>query len=94
LEVVKSYKIPVEAPKDLIEACFEVRKRALEAILSKIKLSLAYGGRLMKCEKCSLTMDRDVVAVLNIQMRGAGLPQRALKREGLSRGNEIPPIST
>jgi hypothetical protein len=43
LEVVKSYKIPVEAPKDLIEACFEVRKRALEAILSKIKLSSLWG---------------------------------------------------
>jgi putative transposase len=39
LEVVKSYRIPVEAPKDLIDACFEVRKRALGAILSKIKLS-------------------------------------------------------
>jgi transposase len=52
----------------------------------------------MKCEKCSLTMDRDIVAVLNPQMRGAELPQRALneliEREGLSRGNEILPTST
>jgi len=59
---------------------------------------VAYGGRLMKCEKCSLTMDRDVVAVLNLQMRGAGFPQRALneliEREGLSRGNEILLTST
>jgi transposase len=55
---------------------------------------VAYGGRLMRCEECSLTMDRDVVATINPQMRGAGLPQRALKREGLSRGNEIPPTST
>jgi len=58
---------------------------------------VAYGGRLMKCEECSLTMDRDIVAVLNLQMRGAGFPQRALneliQREGLS-GNEIPRIST
>jgi len=59
---------------------------------------VAYGGRLMKCEKCSLTMDRDIAAVLNLQMRGAGLPQRALhdsiEREGLSRGNEILLTST
>jgi len=59
---------------------------------------VAYRGRLMKCEKCSLTMDRDIVAVLNLQMRGAGLPQRALhdsiEREGLSRGNEILLTST
>ena len=58
---------------------------------------VAYGGRLMKCEKCNLIMDRDIVAVLNLQMRGAGFPQRALdeliEREGLSRG-EIPYIST
>ncbi|MEM0162457.1 MAG: transposase, partial [Thermoproteota archaeon] len=49
----------------------------------------SYLGRLMKCEKCGLAMDRDVVAVLNLQMRGAGFPQRALDEiiegEGLSR---------
>jgi len=43
-------------------------------------------------------MDRDIVAVLNIQMRGEGFPQRApneiTKREELSRGNETPSIST
>jgi len=58
---------------------------------------VAYGGRLMKCEKCNLIMDRDIVAVLNLQMRGAGFPQRALneliEREGISRG-EILYIST
>ncbi|MEM0010754.1 MAG: zinc ribbon domain-containing protein, partial [Candidatus Bathyarchaeia archaeon] len=58
----------------------------------------SYEGRLIKCEKCGLTMDRDVVAVLNLQMRGEGFPQRALneliEREGLSRGNEKPSIST
>ncbi|MBO3762811.1 MAG: hypothetical protein JTT16_05145 [Candidatus Brockarchaeota archaeon] len=32
----------------------------------------SYEGRLMKCK------DRDVVAVLNLQMRGEGFPQRAL----------------
>ncbi|MEM3790555.1 MAG: transposase [Thermoproteota archaeon] len=58
----------------------------------------SYLGRLMKCEKCGLAMDRDIVAVLNLQMRGEGFPQRALneiiEREGLSRGNETPSIST
>jgi putative transposase len=59
---------------------------------------VAYGGRLMKCEKCNLIMDRDIVAVLNLQMRGAGFPPRALdeliEREGLSKGNEILLTST
>lgn len=32
----------------------------------------AYGGMLMKCKKCSLIIDRDVVAVLNLQMWGLG----------------------
>jgi putative transposase len=57
----------------------------------------SYEGRLMKCEKCNLILDRDIVAVLNLQMRGAGFPQRALneliEREGLSR-DEILCIST
>ncbi|MBS7659870.1 MAG: zinc ribbon domain-containing protein [Candidatus Bathyarchaeia archaeon] len=35
----------------------------------------SYGGRIMRCEKCGLAMDRDVVAVLNLLMRGAGLPK-------------------
>jgi transposase len=51
----------------------------------------------MKCKMCNLIMDRDIVAALNLQMRGEGFPQRALneliEREGLS-GNEIPRIST
>ena len=59
---------------------------------------VAYGGRLMRCKKCNLLMDRDAVAVLNLQMRGAGFPQRALneiiEREELSRGNKIPLPST
>jgi len=58
----------------------------------------SYGGRLMKCRKCSITMDRDVVAVLNLQMRGAGFPQRApyelIERKELSRGNNSLLIST
>jgi putative transposase len=57
---------------------------------------VAYGGRLMRCERCNLVMDRDVVAVLNLQMRGVGFPQRALneiiEREGL--GKDLPLIST
>ncbi|MEM0172771.1 MAG: hypothetical protein QXV57_09465, partial [Thermoproteota archaeon] len=51
----------------------------------------SYEGRMMKCE------DRDIIAVLNLQMRGEGFPQRALneviEREGLSR-NETSSIST
>ncbi|MEM1555860.1 MAG: transposase [Candidatus Bathyarchaeia archaeon] len=47
----------------------------------------SYLGRIMKCEECGLTMDRDVIAVLNLQMRGAGFPQRApnelIEGEGL-----------
>ncbi|MEM3454384.1 MAG: zinc ribbon domain-containing protein, partial [Thermoproteota archaeon] len=57
----------------------------------------SYEGRLMKCEECNIILDRDVVAVLNLQMRGEGFPQRALneiiEREGLSR-NETSSIST
>ncbi|MEM2399327.1 MAG: hypothetical protein QXW55_05135 [Candidatus Bathyarchaeia archaeon] len=41
----------------------------------------------MKCEKCGFVMDRDIVAVLNLQMRGEGFPQRApneiIQGEGL-----------
>ncbi|MBO3801244.1 MAG: hypothetical protein JTT12_02770 [Candidatus Brockarchaeota archaeon] len=51
----------------------------------------SYEGRIMKCK------DRDVVAVLNLQMRGEGFTQRALDEviegEGLSR-NETSSIST
>nr|MDO8063526.1 hypothetical protein [Candidatus Freyrarchaeum guaymaensis] len=32
----KAYKVPVEAPKDLIEAYFEAKKKALEEVLSHI----------------------------------------------------------
>ncbi|MEM0328078.1 MAG: transposase [Thermoproteota archaeon] len=57
----------------------------------------SYLGRIMKCEECNIILDRDVVAVLNLQMRGEGFPQRALDEiiegEGLSR-NETSSIST
>ncbi|MEM3832431.1 MAG: transposase [Thermoprotei archaeon] len=49
----------------------------------------SYLGRIMKCEECGLAMDRDVVAVLNLQMRGIGFSPRApdelIEGEGLSR---------
>ncbi|MEM3832049.1 MAG: transposase [Thermoprotei archaeon] len=49
----------------------------------------SYLGRMMKCEECGLTMDRDIIAVLNLQMRGEGFPQRdpdeLIEGEGLSR---------
>jgi putative transposase len=38
---------------------------------------VAYEGRLMKCKKCSLIMDRDIVAVLNLQMRGSRVPPKS-----------------
>ncbi|MEM3453877.1 MAG: hypothetical protein QXS21_01780 [Thermoproteota archaeon] len=57
----------------------------------------SYEGRIMKCKDRDIILDRDVVAVLNLQMRGEGFPQRALdeiiEREGLSR-NETSSIST
>jgi len=37
-----------------------------------------YGDRLMKCKKCNLVLDRDVVAVLNLQMWGLGVAPKAL----------------
>ncbi|MBS7617279.1 transposase, partial [Candidatus Bathyarchaeota archaeon] len=39
MELVKSYRIPVEAPKDLIEGYFTIKKRALNAIFSHVKTS-------------------------------------------------------
>ncbi len=36
-----------------------------------------YGGRLMKCKKCGLVLDRDVVAALNLQMWGSGVTLKA-----------------
>jgi len=38
----------------------------------------AYGGRSMKCKKCGLILDRDVVAVLNLRMWGSGVTPNAL----------------
>ncbi|MEM2578505.1 MAG: hypothetical protein QXV88_06465 [Candidatus Bathyarchaeia archaeon] len=39
MEAVKSYGIPVEAPKDLIEEYFKVKQKALDAIFSHVKIS-------------------------------------------------------
>ncbi|MCD6381026.1 MAG: transposase [Candidatus Odinarchaeota archaeon] len=36
-----------------------------------------YEGRLMKCEKCGFNADRDVIAVLNLQMWGSGVTPKA-----------------
>ena len=38
----------------------------------------AYRGRLMKCEKCGFIKDRDIIAVLNLQMWGSGVTPKAL----------------
>ncbi|MEM0161884.1 MAG: IS200/IS605 family accessory protein TnpB-related protein, partial [Thermoproteota archaeon] len=39
MEAVKSYRIPVEAPKDLIEEYFKVKQRALEHIFAHVRFS-------------------------------------------------------
>ncbi|MEM2868204.1 MAG: transposase, partial [Candidatus Bathyarchaeia archaeon] len=39
MEAVKSYKIPVDAPKDLIEEYFKVKQKALDIIFSHVKFS-------------------------------------------------------
>ena len=39
MEVVKSYRIPVESPKDLVEEYFKIKQRALEYVLSKVRFS-------------------------------------------------------
>jgi len=54
----------------------------------------SYEGRLTKC---NLILDRDIVAVLNLQMWGHGFAPKAfdeLIKRGLSRGNKSPLIST
>ena len=39
MEAVKSFRIPVEAPLDLLESYLEVKKKALETILSYIRFN-------------------------------------------------------
>ncbi|MEM1559962.1 MAG: hypothetical protein QXP57_07235 [Nitrososphaerota archaeon] len=41
MEAVKSYRIPVDAPNDLIEEYFKVKQRALEYMELNLKLRLA-----------------------------------------------------
>ena len=38
-EVIKSYKVPIEAPRDLVEAYFEAKKRALREVLDHVTYS-------------------------------------------------------
>jgi len=38
-EAIKAYKIPVEAPRDLIEAYFEAKRRALREVLDHVAYS-------------------------------------------------------
>ncbi|MEM1587340.1 MAG: hypothetical protein QXX99_07585 [Candidatus Bathyarchaeia archaeon] len=49
MEAVKSYGIPVEAPKDLIEEYFKVKQRALEHIFAHVRFS----------NKAHLTLSRE-----------------------------------
>lgn len=39
MEAIKSYRIPVDAPKDLIDSYFEAKRRALEAVLNHVKFN-------------------------------------------------------
>ncbi len=39
MEAVKSYRVPVEAPKDLIEEYFKVKQKVLTVVLSHVKFS-------------------------------------------------------
>ncbi|MBS7618815.1 transposase, partial [Candidatus Bathyarchaeota archaeon] len=38
----------------------------------------SYEDRSMKCKSCGLMMNRDIVAVLNLQMWGSGFTPKAL----------------
>ena len=38
-EAVKTYKVPTEAPRDLVEAYFEVKRRALRGVLNHVAYS-------------------------------------------------------
>ena len=40
-EVIKSYKVPIEAPRDLVEAYFEAKRRALREVLGHVAYSQA-----------------------------------------------------
>ena len=49
-----------------------------------------YEGRLMKCKKCGFVQDRDVVAVLNLQMWGLrGYPESPIRGISLDDGETI-----
>lgn len=50
-EAVKAYRIPVEAPIDLLEAYFEVREKALREVLDHVAYS--------KTEKIHLNFKAD-----------------------------------
>jgi len=39
VEAVKSYRIPIEAPRDLIEEYFKAKQKVLDVILSHVRIS-------------------------------------------------------
>jgi putative transposase len=39
LEAIKSYRIPLDAPIDLIDSYFEVKRKALKSIFSHVKFN-------------------------------------------------------
>ncbi len=51
---------------------------------------VAYRGRSMRYRKCGLIMDRDIVAVLNLQMWGPGVtPKAPFRGFGLDDGEAV-----
>ncbi|MEM3569622.1 MAG: hypothetical protein QXI20_08800, partial [Candidatus Jordarchaeales archaeon] len=49
MEAVKSYRIPVDAPKDLIEEYFKVKRRALEHVFAHVRF----------CNRAHLSLSRE-----------------------------------
>ncbi len=50
-EVIKSYAVPVKAPKDLIDAYLEVKRKALEAVIAYVSYSKGKARLRLKAEE-------------------------------------------
>ena len=67
---LKWHGLPVKYvdPKNTSKTCPKCQNKLIELKERKVK-----------CPKCNFTIDRDVIAALNLQMRGAWIPPRALE---------------
>ncbi len=45
-KAIKSYAVPIEAPKDLIDAYLKVKRKALEAVMAHVSYSSSGKARL------------------------------------------------